>query len=472
MKNKTLTIIALLLINIAAYAQQTEQPQTFGLTLSGYIKTDVFYDTRQTVGGREGEFELYPASKSLDANGTDIKAIGDFNILSIQSRLTGKITAPDVLGAKSTGVFEGEFFGTAASGVSSSNAVLNNDVNGFRLRLGYVNLNWDNSTQILIGQAWHPLFILDAAPATISYNTGTPFKTLSRNPQIKLSQALNSNINVSLAFITERDFQSCGPAGSVASATTYSFDTTNRTIKTTTTKNTDYTSTASTTYAQDAIIPNTDLQIAFRNDNFLFALTGDYKIIEPLQSVTKNNVVVKTTETISSVIGQVTAKYKTTDFSVTVEGIYAQDPTSQFLIGGYAVKSINATTGIPTFTNFTTGSFWTDIIYGSQLQVALFAGYTENLGTSDNIDASAYSSIKSINYVYGYGVSAGKDGSIKDIIRLSPRVVLNYGKTRFGLELEYTSAAYGTSDATNKGKVINTYNESNIRVLFGAYIFF
>ena len=203
MKNTILTILTLLLLNAGAFAQDTTQHQTFGLTLSGYIKTDVFYDTRQEVLGREGEFELYPAARSLSSNGTDLNAIGDFNILSVQSRLTGKVTAPDLLGAKSTGVFEGEFFGTSDS-----------DVNGFRLRLGYINLNWNNSTQLLIGQAWDPLFILDAAPATISYNTGTPFKTLAREPQIKLTQALNSNINVSLAFITERDFQSNGPTSS------------------------------------------------------------------------------------------------------------------------------------------------------------------------------------------------------------------------------------------------------------------
>jgi hypothetical protein len=426
MKNKTLITISLLLLNIVAYAQQTEQPQTFGLTLSGYVKTDVFYDSRQEVKGREGEFELYPSAKNLDANGTDLNAIGNFNILSVQSRLTGKITAPDVLGAKSTGVFEGEFFGTSDA-----------DVNGFRLRLGYVNLNWNNSTQLLIGQAWHPLFILDAAPATISYNTGTPFKTLSRNPQIKITQALDNNISLSLAFITERDFQSNGPSSGSALNTVA----------------------ASTTYAQDAIIPNTDIQIAFRNDNFVLALTGDYKVLEPLQSVTKGTAVHQTTETISSVIGQVTGKYKTPDYSVTVEGIYAQDPVSQYLIGGYAIKSIDATTGIPTFTNFNTASVWTDVVYGGQLQVALFVGYTKNLGTSNDITTSTL-------YAYGRGTN------IKDIKRVSPRVVLNYGKTRFGLEVEYTAAAYGTNNLTDKAKIINTYGVSSLRVLFGAYIFF
>jgi hypothetical protein len=191
----------------------------------------------------------------------------------------------------------------------------------------------------------------------------------------------------------------------------------------------------------------------------VLALTGDYKVLEPLQSVTKGTAVHQTTETISSVIGQVTGKYKTPDYSVTVEGIYAQDPVSQYLIGGYAIKSIDATTGIPTFTNFNTASVWTDVVYGGQLQVALFVGYTKNLGTSNDITTSTL-------YAYGRGTN------IKDIKRVSPRVVLNYGKTRFGLEVEYTAAAYGTNNLTDKAKIINTYGVSSLRVLFGAYIFF
>jgi hypothetical protein len=439
MKNGILTLIIVSGLAITAHAQQTEQAQTFGLTLSGYVKADVFYDSRQEAKGREGEFELYPSAKGLDASGNDLNAIGDFNILSVQSRLTGKITAPDFLGAKSTGLFEGEFFGTSDA-----------DVNGFRLRLGYVNLNWNNSTQLLVGQAWHPLFITDAAPATVSYNTGTPFKTLSRNPQIKLTQAISSNVNVSLALISERDFQSTGPTSSTnATYATYLSDI--------------GTPSSSTIFAQDAVIPNTDIQIAYRDDNFVLAATGDYKVLEPLQSTYINNGTIrgayKTTEKLNSVIGQLTAKYKTADWSATVEGIYAQDPTSQYLIGGFAIKSLDTTNGSVSYTNFNTVSFWTDLVYGTQYQLGLFAGYTENLGASDNIATSKL-------YFYGRG------NNIKDIYRISPRFALNFGKTRFAWELEYTAAAYGTNNASDKEKVVNTYTVSSVRALFGAYIFF
>ena len=68
-------------------------------------------------------------------NNIDINAKSGFNILSIQSRLTGKITGPDAFGAKTSGQLEGEFFGTADS-----------DVNGFRLRHAFVKLDWENTS--------------------------------------------------------------------------------------------------------------------------------------------------------------------------------------------------------------------------------------------------------------------------------------------------------------------------------------
>jgi len=61
-----------------------------------------------------------------DVNGNDINAKPNLNFLAIQSRLTGKITGPDALGAKTSALMEGAFFGHS-----------DGDVNGFRLRHAY-----------------------------------------------------------------------------------------------------------------------------------------------------------------------------------------------------------------------------------------------------------------------------------------------------------------------------------------------
>ena len=164
-------IIAILFIfSYVINAQEKKEEAKFGITLSGFVKTDMFYDSRQTVSIREGHFLLYPDNVSLDADKNDVNAKSGFNILSIQSRLRVTATGPEVIGAKPLGVIEADFFGNENSNFS--------DVNGFRLRHAFVKLNWE-STELLAGQYWHPMFIAESFPGTLSFNTGSPFQPFS-----------------------------------------------------------------------------------------------------------------------------------------------------------------------------------------------------------------------------------------------------------------------------------------------------
>ena len=132
---KHLLILAFIL-PVMIFSQEAKK---FGIKFSGFVKTDIFFDTRQTVDVREGHFSLYPKGEYFDINGDDINAKPCFNFLSIQTRLRGKITGPDAFGAKTSALIEGAFFGTS-----------NGDINGFRLRHAFAKLNWTN-TDLLVG---------------------------------------------------------------------------------------------------------------------------------------------------------------------------------------------------------------------------------------------------------------------------------------------------------------------------------
>jgi hypothetical protein len=172
--------LPLLLISAALALPATGQTQkpssSFGISFSGYVKTDIFYDSRQTVDIREGHFLLYPKGPLDDLDGRDINRRAGLNILSIQTRLAGKITGPDALGAKTSAYVEGEFFGVSDA-----------DTNGFRLRHAYLKLNWTSSA-LLIGQYWHPMFIVEDYPDVVSFNTGAPFQPFNRSPQIRYTR--------------------------------------------------------------------------------------------------------------------------------------------------------------------------------------------------------------------------------------------------------------------------------------------
>jgi len=126
------------LVASAAGLKAQSQDDKITLNFSGFIKTDVIYDTRQTVSIREGHFLLYPKDQALDPDGRDLNAKDSFHILAIQTRLALRVTGPRALGAKTTGYIEAEFFGHSDP-----------DINGFRLRHAYLKLNWKKASFLL-----------------------------------------------------------------------------------------------------------------------------------------------------------------------------------------------------------------------------------------------------------------------------------------------------------------------------------
>jgi hypothetical protein len=403
----------LLLIPVFLYAQkENDDKPAFGIKFHGFVKTDVHYDTRQTVAARDGNFLLYPAKEILDENNNDINAVPQFNILSLQSRLKGTISAPDIFGAKTIGVIEGSFFG-------HSNA----DLNEFRLRHAFLKLIWKNSS-LLIGQYWHPMFVVEVFPGTISFNTGVPFQPFSRNPQIQFVQKF-SNLHVGITALTQADFVSTGPIG------------------------------ASSIYLRNSGLPILDLTLKYMTKNFVAGAGANYKTLVPrIQDTGDSNQKYKTEVSINSIATMGFIKLVHNDFTIKAEGIYGQNLTDMLMLGGYAVSDTTALGFASDYTNINTLSLWTELIYGKKLQLGLFAGYTKNLGANDNIVGPSYT----------------RGADIETVMRISPRIQYSIGKARFAVEIEYTAAGYGTPDI--KGVVKDVTSVANLRMLFSTYLFF
>jgi hypothetical protein len=413
------------IIMAAPLLLKAQDENKFGIKFTGFVKSDIFYDSRQVETIREGHFLLYPLNVSYDKDSADANAASSFNILSIQSRLTGNITGPDALGAKTSGMIEAEFFGTS-----------NADINGFRLRHAYVKLNW-KSTELLFGQTWHPMFMTNCYPEVVSFNTGAPFQPFARNPQIRVTQKFG-NFNLLAALLAQRDFASNGTLG------------------------------ASSTYLRNAATPDMQLQFFFRKTNedmqteFIAGIGGGYKTIKPRLMTSKSY---KTNQKIGSMSGQAYVKLKFKPVTWKVEGVYGQNMYDVSMLGGYAYRytddSIILATDDFAYTTINVLSVWSELMTnGKKWQFGIFGGYTKNLGSTLNI------------YAWGLPASYFSRGrDIDNIIRVSPRVVFNAGKLRFALEGEYTSAAYGSS-INSLDQVSVTKTVSNIRALLGVYYFF
>lgn len=421
MKRKLLIFITLLpIIGIAQEAGK------FGIQFKGFVKNDFFYDTRQTISAREGHFHLYPAKEDLDVNGEDANANPNFNMLAIQSRLTGVISGPDAFGAKTSGLLEGAFFG-------HSNA----DINGFRLRHAFAKFKWDN-TEFLAGQTWHPMFVTQCFPGTISFNTGVPFQPFSRNPQLRLTQHFGP-INLVVAALSQRDFTSPGGSSDL----------------------------------RNSGVPDMQLQMHFNpSESFIAGVGGGYKMLKPRLKTDSNYV---TDQVVTGISGLAFMKLKTAPVTFKVEGIYGQNLFDLLMIGGYAYEFTEDQDIIGhnnyEYTTLDNLTGWVDIhTNGKKVQAGLFAGYTKNMGSTENL----------MNWDPNAGMMFARGNTLDYVYRVSPRVLFNSGKARFALETEYTTAAYG-NQLNSLAEVQEQSDEypgaeitevSNLRVLFAVYYFF
>lgn len=134
-----------------------------GITIEfyGYIKADAVYDTAKTSDVNQAAFVLPRHTAPYTVDETD----GEFGMSAMQTRLGMNVKGPDVVGAKTSGTVEIDFYGTMAPENKAR----------IMLRRAFVRMDW-GQVWTEAGQDWE-LFSL-AAPDVLNY----PYLALAGNP--------------------------------------------------------------------------------------------------------------------------------------------------------------------------------------------------------------------------------------------------------------------------------------------------
>ncbi len=376
-------------------------PKKQVITIGGFARADAVFDTRQVVEAREGYVLLYPKNVMPDKEGNDINAQGSFNQYAMIARLFVKISGPDVLGAKVMALIEGDF--TGASNVEN---------NGFRLRHGYARLSWPKVT-LLAGQYWHPLDVPEMIPNVLSLNTGAPFHSFSRQPQVRADVKLGK-INLVFAATSQRDYVNCGPG--LPSSQVVS----------------------SSVYHRNSGIPNLHAQLQYSGGKIFAGAGIDYKRLVP-RLLTDSNF--KANESINSYAATGFFKVSLKPLVIKAQAIYGQNLNDHLMLGGYGVSAINPLTDRRSYSALNYFSAWIGMnTTGQTLQYSIFAGYCKGLGSPEPIVGPVYSRDADIAYTY----------------RLSPMVTWMVGKLALAAELELSTAAYGQHDEYYESTVQHT----------------
>jgi len=372
------------------------------VSIHGFAKADVAWDSRQVVEAREGFLVFYPQKPKYDAQGEDINATPGFNSWAMTSRVNIKATGPKVLGATAMAFVEGDFTGPS-----------NTENNAFRLRHAYVSLAWEKWT-VLAGQYWNPMDVPEMLPKVLALNTGAPFRSFTRSPMVKAEYKFGSS-KIIAAIYTQRDYQSSGPSG------------------------------ASANYLRTSGLPNFHLQYQLNRGSIIMGIGADYKMIRP--RMTSDSLIIDDNK-VSSFSALAYIGYSKGKFGIKGQALYGQNLSDHLMLGGYAVSSIDPTTDAREYVNLNNLSSWIDCNYRitPAVNLGLFAGYSQNLGTEKDVVGAFY----------------GRGDDIASLYRLSPRIEWFYGPVQFIAEVEYTAAAFGKPD--NRYKFDETETTNNLRV--------
>jgi hypothetical protein len=169
------------------------------LTIYGFAEFDAMTDSTRSFGDSIN-------SNVLAHSGTQAASDGRTQVTIRNTRFGVKGTVPEIDGVKTSGVFEGDFFGYDPNPPTTSEAGFFNNPT-FRIRHAYLKLESD-VVDLLGGQMYHLLGWQNYFfPASLGF-LGLPNMLFGRTGQVRLSHTFKSDaVNVDLAVAGLRPVQ-------------------------------------------------------------------------------------------------------------------------------------------------------------------------------------------------------------------------------------------------------------------------
>lgn len=401
----------ILLCAITTKAQEPEKPK-FEIKPYGFINYEIILDTYKSLDARDGEVYFYPLMESLDANGKDKNEQLQLQMLSLSTRFGLKISGPDILGAKTSGLIEADFFATA-----------NDYARLLTLRHLTINLKWEKS-ELLLGHYWHPVIVTEVIPANISFGAGVPINALNRSPQVRFTVFPSESVKLSITALTQSYHKSSGPAEA----------------------------------QRNSGLPEIIGQASLGNrKTFMIGASAGYKWLTPRIETTTNY---STNKTIGQYLFNAYVMVKVSNTTIKAMALYGQNLTHLNMIGGYGMKTgtdANAEQDYE-YTSLKTLGTWFDLQQGfGKVGLGLFLGYSKLLGADDDYTSLTVGTVKYF-----------RNDDMDYFYRISPRISYKEENLTFALEYMLAGAVYGkTWDA--KHKVTSSMDPVyNNRITFAA----
>ncbi|MFN3603749.1 MAG: hypothetical protein ACK4UJ_03435 [Leptonema sp. (in: bacteria)] len=465
-----ISAVLAVLISPSLFSQEGEA----GIKWGGFVKVDLFNDSRAVVAARDDMYMLYPAERKqvtqapggtstspcgilstnpeaclvyIYGNTEDLNAVKQTSITAVQSRLSGTITGPTAFGAKTGGFLEVDFFGTA-----------NNETWMTRLRHAYVTMDW-GSSKILAGMTWYPLFVAGYHPDTVQFSPISPIHPFGRAPQIKFSQDLGGGLNLHIAGVYRAYHADFGPAANSV----------------TTTDGSVYNS----RFKRWADKPDIDIQLEYKSDMFSGGITVEANELRPYDNVvsydgtTTASQIGNNKNKVNGMTWQLFAKVlfdKDNNGQIRFNYVKSQNNANLIMLGGYAEKSnfiLNNLTALgisaseatlikaftrKEYTPINVTSYWIQPIWGKDIEYSIVLGKSINNGAKDDV-----------------GTFYSRGSNIKSVTSVIPQIKFKSGKTMIGIMLGHFEAEYMEDDKTFKAIYLLIKQQAGLAGLTTTY---
>lgn len=407
------------------------------VTVYGFVRNDVYYNSRRNLDLRDGVLDVYPldaanlptrTGTTLTANpNDDANAIPQLGYSAIVTRLGVRFGGVTAFGAKASGILETDFFGITNGAAGTSGGGTENLL---RLRHAYAALDW-TKTQLMIGQYWNPNFIPKCFPGTANFSTGIPFNPFSFLPQIRLTHKVGKDVSW-MGMLFGYDLAGFSPAGAFQSGTGVDAQ-------------------------KYATAPAFATQLTLENKTFLASVGLEGNTISPRITDTQNtstgvfggtgtgNVQKNISSSLFTLNLLAYAKLTTAKTTLKFHTTYGQSYTQYVGMGGFA-EYRDANTGAWKYVAQNQLNMWGEFIStaSKKVQPAVFVGYLQNLGLSDAISSS---NVRAGTLAFqGRGISTATGRTFDNLLRISPRVDIYSGKMKFALEYELSIMKWADID--------------------------
>jgi hypothetical protein len=411
---RIVTIVTFLLFScFTLLGQEVKEEDKTKVTFFGYVSYEAIFDSHRSVFTRDGELYLYPAPPAYHPQTNElINKNNQLEMLSLQSRIGARISGPDALGAKVSGLIEGDFFATQEE-----------YKHHLRVRHALMKLQWEK-VSLTMGQYWHPMFTPELFPLVISFGAAAPFNPLNRAPQIRLDYIPTESFKIVLAALAHGYHFSVGPEDA------------NR----------------------NSGLPDLQFQIHLGNKpGFTTGFTLGYMWLQPMGIRVGNVYSHFSEELIGAYNLQWFGRVKKSKFTIQAKASYGENMTQYVMIGGYGRLLSDAGSNYDyNYTNINSFAGWIEAIYNidQSWELGLFAGVIGATGAKDKIDFDGpiwYQ--RNANLARGY--------------RVSPRIAYTQKKVTLAIEYLYNTADFG-AQLDDYGKPFELSRMKNHRALFMA----